>query len=226
MTDREWFYKWELWFLIILLVAIIISLFLRSTGYSSFSLIIAMIICGIPLTYQIISKILKGDLGADSLAALAIITAAYLGEYLAGTIVLLMLASGQLLETYAIRRASSVLLALSSRMPAIAHRKHGKNIKDIPIHKIQISDEIIIYPHEICPVDGIVIEGRGSMDESYLTGEPYFVSKIPGVFVFSGAINRESLIIIRVTKMAQDSRYAKIMHVMEESEQKRPKSEG
>lgn len=223
--------KWQSVLFIILLLAIVAHflLFLRTFGeiytlsIPDVPLLVAIVICGVPLIFQIGLKLFKGDLGADLLAALAIITATYLGEYLAASLVLLMLASGQIFESYAVRKASSVLLALAKRMPSIAHRRSGKDIVDIPINKIQIEDIIVIYPHETCPVDGVVIEGYGSMDEAYLTGEPYYVSKAPGVAVLSGSINGESLLVIRAEKHPQDSRYAKIMKVMEESEQKRPK---
>lgn len=94
--------------------------------------------------------------------------------------------------------------------------------KDIPLLSINIDDEIVIYPHETCPIDGIVMEGHGSMDESYLTGEPYQISKTPGSFVLSGAINGESLLVVKTTKLPSDSRYAAIVKVLEEAEQKRP----
>ncbi|OJW51578.1 MAG: metal-transporting ATPase [Alphaproteobacteria bacterium 41-28] len=231
MAGLRSFFNWQIGLLVILLVAIV---FYFLIGMASFQpihaipakdipLLIGIIICGVPLIFQILFKLFKRDLGADSLAALAVITAVYLGEYLAGTIVLLMIASGEILETYAIGKASSVLEALAKRMPSIAHRKQKQSIEEISIDKIQVGDYIVVYPHETCPVDGIVVEGHGSMDESYLTGEPYFVSKAPGVSVISGAINGESLFVIQATQLPQDSRYAKIMKVMEESQQKRPK---
>ena len=85
-----------------------------------------------------------------------------------------------------------------------------------------MGDTLVIYPHEICPVDGVVIEGHGVMDESYLTGEPFQITKTSGSTVISGAINGESALTIRTTQRAADSRYAKIMEVMRESESKRP----
>jgi heavy metal translocating P-type ATPase len=81
----------------------------------------------------------------------------------------------------------------------------------------------VIFPHEIAPVDGEVIEGAGVMDESYLTGEPYMMSKVSGSQVLSGAINGDSALTIRATRLARDSRYAKIMHVMREAEENRPR---
>ena len=88
--------------------------------------------------------------------------------------------------------------------------------------EIAVGDTLVIYPHDICPVDGVVIEGHGVMDESYLTGEPFQITKTSGSTVISGAINGESALTIRTTQRAADSRYAKIMEVMRESEAKRP----
>jgi len=145
-----------------------------------------------------------------------------LNQYLAAVIIILMVASGQALEAYAMRKASSVLLALAERMPSIVHRKTSNDIIDIPLNDVHAGDHIVIYPHETCPADGIVIEGTGSMDESYLTGEPYQISKIPGASVLSGAINGESVLVVQVQRIPADSRYASIVAVLEEAEQKRP----
>lgn len=206
--------------------SIAIILYLLMLGFNlpfaHLPLLIVITLGGIPLILQIIFKLIKGDLGADSLAALALITGVILHEYLAANLIILMLASGQALEHYAMRKASSVLLALAERMPQIAHRKINQRIKDILLLNVQIEDEIVIYPHETCPVDGIVLEGHGSMDESYLTGEPYQVSKAPGTSVLSGAINGNTLLVIKATKRPSDSRYAEIVKVLEEAEQKRP----
>ena len=145
-----------------------------------------------------------------------------MGEYLAGSIIVLMLSGGEALESYALRSASSVLAALAKRMPSIAHRKRGSGIVDVTLDEVAVGDTLVIYPHDICPVDGVVTEGHGVMDESYLTGEPFKIPKTSGSTVISGAINGESALTIRATKAAADSRYAKIMEVMRESEAKRP----
>lgn len=216
--------RWQLSIAGISLCAILVSLIFRITSISppDTPLLIAIILAGIPSLLYILLKLLKGDLGADLLAAIAIISAVFLQEYLAAVLIILMLSSGQALESYAMRKASSALLALVERMPVHAHRKKGEIIEDIPLNDIQIGDEIVIYPHEACPVDGTVIVGHSSMDESYLTGEPYQISKAPGASVLSGAMNTESLLIIRAEKLPSDSRYASIVKVLEEAEQKRP----
>lgn len=156
------------------------------------------------------------------LAIIALIGSLLMAQYIAAALLVFMLISGKALEKYATRKASSALEALASRIPSIAHRRINGIIDEIKISEIAIGDEIIIYPHETCPVDGVVIEGNGAMDESYLTGEPYQILKTVGSLVLSGAINGDSVVAIRAEQLAQDSRYAKIMMVMKEAEERRP----
>ena len=209
------------------IVAIILHLVLRF-GFRAtpvtfqIPLLTTIILGGLPLLYELLRKMLKRNFGSDLLGGIAIVTSVLLGEYLAGTIIVLMLAGGEALESYALRSASSVLAALAKRMPSIAHRKRDSEIADVGLHEVAVSDTLVIYPHDICPVDGVVIDGHGTMDESYLTGEPFQITKTTGSAVISGAINGESVLTIRTTKIAAVSRYAKIMEVMRESEAKRP----
>ncbi len=213
---------------ILALLAIIAHLGLRygcrfDGPVAQFPLFAALLLGGGPLVIDLLGNVARREFGSDLLAGISIVTAVLLGEYLAGTFVVLMLSGGESIEAYAVRRASSVLHALAKRMPSIAHRKKNNEVDDVDLQSVQIGDELFIFPHEICPVDGTVIEGHGVMDESYLTGEPYMMSKTPGSLVLSGAINGETALTIRADKKATDSRYAKIMEVMKESEQHRPR---
>ncbi len=186
-------------------------------------LLFVLIWGGLPLVYELIAKLLQGNMGADLLAGISIVTSVWLDEYLAGSLVVLMLSGGSVLESYAVRKASSVLEALANRMPSIAHRKTDNKLVDIGTEEVKIGDTLLVLPHEICPVDGSVLDGSGTMDESYLTGEPYMMSKVCGSQVLSGAINGDAALTIRADKLAIDSRYAKIMEVMRSSEEHRPK---
>lgn len=185
-------------------------------------LILVLIVGGLPLLVRLTRKLLSREFGSDHLAGVSIVTSVVLGEYLVGVIVILMLSGGTALEQFASRRASSVLDALARRMPQVAHRRIGVNLADIRLGEIAVGDILAIFPHEICPVDGVVIEGRGKMNEAYLTGEPFEIEKMPGSQVISGAINGEMALYIRAEKLAVDSRYARIMHVMHDAEQRRP----
>ncbi len=207
--------------------AIFLHLFLRlgvqtAVWTYQFPLVVTLVLGGIPLFYDIVKKLAKRDLGVDLLAGISILAAAFLKEYLAGAFIVLMLSGGKALENYAARNASSVLRALAKRLPSVAHRKKESEIADVSLDKIAVGDTLVIFPHEICPVDGTVLEGHGVMDESYLTGEPFRMSKVPGSPVLSGAINGDSALIITASKLAVDSRYAKITEVLRASEKNRP----
>jgi heavy metal translocating P-type ATPase len=185
-------------------------------------LFVALAVGGIPILVTLGKKLWVREFGSDLLAGISILASVLMGQYLVGTIIVLMLSGGAALEQSATRRASSVLDALAKRMPRIAHRKHGTSVEDVSLDQVQIGDELTVLPHEICPVDGLVVEGRGIMDESYLTGEPFEISKTPGSKVLSGAINGDMALTIEAEKLAGDSRYAKIMQVMEQTQEKRP----
>ena len=210
--------KWQMLIALCSIVAIALHFLLRS----DVPLLVLIAFGGIPLLVQITFKLVKSGIGADFLGAIELVAGAVLEQYLAATLIVLMLAGGQALESYAMRRASAVLRALADRMPSFAHRKNDDTIEDIALGNIAIGDTIVVFPHETAPVDGEVVEGHGAMDESYLTGEPYHVSKTIGAEVLSGAINGEAVLVIRAGKAAHDSRYAQIMTVMQDAEQKRP----
>jgi heavy metal translocating P-type ATPase len=177
---------------------------------------------GVPLVVSLALKLVRRQFGSDLLAGISIVASVLLEEYLAGALVVLMLSGGQALEVFALGRASSVLQALARRMPLLAHRRVNHHVAEVALEDIRVGDELVVYPHEICPVDGLIVEGRGVMDESYLTGEPFLMPKAPGSEVFSGAINGENALTLRAGRLAVDSRYARIMNVMRDSEQRRP----
>ena len=221
-------YPKETWITIVAVIGIAAYLVCRyaiptTAGYSHWILIAVLLTGGVPLVVDLTRKALHGEFGSDILAGLSIVTSAIIGEYLAGSIVVLMLSGGTALEQYASRRASAVLEALAKRLPNIAHRRTSSQVVDISLEQVRVGDLLVIFPHEICPVDGVVTEGRGTMDESYLTGEPYLISKTVGAEVLSGAVNGDSVLTVSATRLAKDSRYARIMQVMREAETNRPR---
>ena len=194
----------------------------RSLTLSNLPLVVMLLAGGVPLVWDLLRKLLAGTSGSDLLAGVSIVTSILLGEYLAGVLVVLMLSGGAALESRAVSRAGDVLNALAKRMPTLAHRKTASGLTDIALSSVAVGDVIIVLPHETCPVDGQVVSGRGTMDESYLTGEPYRMAKAPGSNVLSGAINGQAAMEIRTERVAGDSRYAKIMDVLKSSEERRP----
>ncbi len=230
-ASKWWIFLWQRRQLLIAILALagiaahLLLRFVANTTLHTYQLplLIVLSLGGAPLVLELAAKLYRLQFGSDLLAGISIITSVLLHQYLAGALVVLMLSGGEALESLAVRSASSVLRALAGRMPSIAHRKHGSELLEVPLSHVAIGDHLAIFPHEICPVDGVVTEGHGVMDESFLTGEPFRMSKTPGSEVLSGAINGESALTIQATKAAVDSRYAKIMRVMRASELDPPK---
>lgn len=213
------------------LVAIALHLILKfGFGLDSWAadwpLVAIVVVGGVPLTIDVVKGAIKARGGADMLAAISIITAVIMGEWLVAAIIVLMLSGGEALEAAASKRASATLDALARRSPSVAHRLRGDSIADgvddIHADEVNVGDLLMVLPHELCPVDGEVVDGHGAMDESYLTGEPYVVPKRKGSAVISGAVNGESAMTVRADKRAVDSRYAKIVGVLREAEDNRP----
>ncbi len=225
-------HRFDKWIALLALIAIAAHLVVRFGGLGAglfgplaiqeWPLVVALACGGLPLVAELSWKLVHREFGSDLLAGISIVTSIVLGEYLAGTLVVLMLSGGEALEAYAMRSASSVLAALARRMPTQAHRKSNETIHDIPVDQVAVGDTLLIFPHEVCPVDGTVLDGHGTMDESFLTGEPYLMPKLSGSAVISGALNGEAALTIRADKLAVDSRYAQIMHVMRAAEERRP----
>ena len=108
-------------------------------------------------------------------------------------------------------------------MPSLAHRKQDGQVADVALGAVALGDTLVVFPHEICPVDGTVVEGHGVMDGLISPASRTKCPRRPGRAVLSGAVNGDSALTIRADRLAVDSRYAKIMQVMRASEQGRPR---
>lgn len=226
-ADRGASLSVDAWIAALALVAIAAHLLLRyawpvPAHAANIPLMVALAAGGIPLVVALLRQLFARELGSDLLAGIAIVTSAWLGEYLVAVVVVLMLSGGQALEAYATRRASSVLDALARRSPSVAHEMSGDALVDVPLDRIGPGDVLVILPHETCPVDGTVTSGHSTMDESYLSGEPFLMQKTVGSAVLSGAINGEGALTITVDRRVVDSRYERIMQILRTAEERRP----
>ena len=189
---------------------------------AAWPLIAAIVLGGLPLVVGLVKQAVARQFGSDLLAGLSILTAVILGEYFIAVVIVLMLSGGQALEQYATRRASSALDALARRHPSHAHRRRKDGWEDVPLDDVAVGDMLMVLPHEVCPVDGVVVDGTSTMDESYLSGEPFVIRKTVGATVVSGAINQAGLLTIAAARLAVDSRYARIVGIVREAEERRP----
>ena len=182
---------------------------------------------------RMVRSILKGSWGIDVLAVTAIIATVLVGEYWASIIIVLMFTGGEALEDYAESRAKRELTALLDNTPQIAHREVYSSAgaekgalfatEDCPVAELKIGDVVVVKPGELIPVDGTLLTGEATLDESSLTGESIPVERNKGDAVISGSINGSAVFRMEVTAIAADSQYQRIVElVTEAAESKAP----
>ncbi len=180
--------------------------------------LVTLVIGTLPLVYRMLKDIFRGHFGVDLIAIAAILTSFALQQYLAGTVILLMLSGGEALEAYALKRSSRELTKLLSLAPTVAHKKTGSEIVDIKIEDIAAHDLLLVKPGETLPADGIVEEGVSEVDEQSITGESLPAKKQPGSLTYSGTVNKDEALIIRALKPAHESQYARIVKLVQEAQ--------
>ena len=163
----------------------------------------------------------QGRFGLDIIAALSMGGALMVGEPLAGNVVALMFSGGQLLEDFAQSRAARDMTALLSRVPreALVHRPEG--LVPVPLDAVRPGDRVMVRPGDVVPVDGTVLEGFATLDESALTGESVPVRHAAGEPVMSGSTNRGGGFDVVCQHAAADSTYAGIVRLVAAAQQSR-----
>ncbi|HET6502552.1 MAG TPA: heavy metal translocating P-type ATPase [Amycolatopsis sp.] len=166
----------------------------------------------VPTVVWVVADLRAGRWGADLLAVLALGSTIAVGEYLAGAIIAVMVATGRLLESAARRRAGRDLSELLARAPSQAHVRHGDRIEVVPIARVRRADLLVVLPGEVVPVDG-VLTGGGLFDESALTGEAAPVERPAGDSVRSGVVNAGATVELRASATAEASTYAGVIRL-------------
>jgi heavy metal translocating P-type ATPase len=167
----------------------------------------------VPAVVWVAAALRRRRAGVDLIAVLALGGALAVGEYLAGALIGLMLATGRWLEAIAERRASRDLRALLERAPRSARRRTDRDVAVVPLSEVTIDDLLVVGPGEIVPVDGRITSGVVVLDESALTGESAQVERGVGESVRSGVVNAGGVLELRATATAADSTYAEIVRL-------------
>jgi P-type E1-E2 ATPase len=136
-----------------------------------------------------------------------------LGESLAGVVVAVMYAGGNVLEDFAVARAERDLKSLVDRAPRVAHRRSELGVEDIAVNQVAVGDTILVRAGEIIPIDGVITTAGAVIDEAALTGEPIPVSRRTGEPALSGTLNAGETFEIRATATAGASTYAGIVRM-------------
>ena len=173
---------------------------------------IAPVVIG--LLVSMIRDLLAGRMGVDAIAFVSMSAAVALGENLAGVVVAVMYAGGNVLEDFAVARAERDLKSLIDRAPRIAHRRQGSSIAEIPIEQVAVGDTILVRAGEVIPIDGIIASLGAIIDEAALTGEPIPITRREGESARSGTVNAGETFEIRATATAGESTYAGIVRMV------------
>ncbi|MFC4944946.1 heavy metal translocating P-type ATPase [Pseudonocardia sp. GCM10023141] len=171
----------------------------------------------VPSVAWVVSGLRSGRAGVDLLAVLALVGTLLVGEYVAGALIAVMVATGRTLEQAAQRRASRDLRALLEHAPRSARRRTGDHVESVPVAAIGQADLLVIGPGEVVPVDGRVVDGLAVLDEAVLTGESQLVERAVGDPVRSGVVNAGSAFELRAEATAEQSTYAGIVRLAQEA---------
>jgi heavy metal translocating P-type ATPase len=157
---------------------------------------------------------LAGRVGVDAIALVSMSAALLLGQTLAGIVVAVMYAGGNVLEDFAVARAERDLKSLVDRAPRVAHRRAERGVEDIAVEQVAVGDAILVRAGEVIPIDGVITSGAAVIDEAALTGEPIPASRRTGEPALSGTINAGETFEIRATATAGASTYAGIVRMV------------
>ncbi len=161
----------------------------------------------------------------NALMTVAVIGALALGEYAESSVVVFLFSLGELLEALTMDRARGAVRALMALRPPEATRRTPQGEERVPVEALAVGDLVLIRPGERIPADGRVREGHSAVDQSPITGESLPVEKGVGDEVYAGTVNGPGALTVEVTRPASDSTLARIIHLVEEAQERRAPSQ-
>ncbi|WP_156943672.1 heavy metal translocating P-type ATPase [Alkaliphilus transvaalensis] len=165
------------------------------------------------------------SLDMNFLMSVAVIGAAFLGEWSEGAAVVFLFSVGNTLQNYTMDQTRKSIEALMDLAPNEAFLKNGKEEVLVSVDDLKVDDVIIVKPGAKIPIDGTIIKGYTTINQAPITGESIPVEKTIGDEVYAATINQQGLLEVRVTKLVTDTTLAKIMHMVEEAQNKKAPSQ-
>ncbi|PIC64361.1 heavy metal translocating P-type ATPase [Sporosarcina sp. P13] len=178
----------------------------------------AILIGGYSLMKEGLRNLSKLDFDMSTLMTIAVIGAVLIGDWAEGAVVVFLFSISEALESYSIDKARNSISSLIDIAPSTAIVLRGGKEFEVEVENLQINDVILIKPGQKIAMDGEVIQGDSSVNQAAITGESVPVHKMLGDEVFAGTLNEEGSMQVRVTKLAEDTTIAKIIHLVEEAQ--------
>lgn len=189
------------------------------------SYLTAIVLSGYTTFLRGLRNLLRLKFNMDTLMTVALTGAVMIGEWKEATLVAILFGLNELLEGYGMNRARRSLSALLDAAPKEAIVIQDGREMIVPIARLKANDIVLVRAGEKIPSDGTVLEGTSAVNEAAITGESIPVTKQPGMPVFGGSINTEGLLQVRIDKPYEDSSLAKIMHLVQEAQDKKTPTE-
>jgi len=210
---------------IFLLITFIVEFYIPGKSFiGTGAALISLALTAVPILTEAVSGLLKGQRNVCELAGLAIIGAVIIGEYTTAAEISLILAIGELVESYVYARSQKDIEGIIKRNPRTGYiLKNGETVS-VDVNQIQTGDLVVVRPGDIVPVDGIITQGKSGLDESCLTGESLPVFRNVGDFVSSGSINIDGILLIETLKQSSQSTYAQVVDLVQKAGLRRPPS--
>lgn len=165
--------------------------------------------------------LLHREISSDLAIAIAACAALAIGQYFAAAEVVFIMLVGGWLEELAVDRTRGAIEKLIRLVPRTAHVRRGEGIAEIPIAALEPGEIVVVRPGERIAVDGEVIAGLSAVDQSAITGESVPADKEPSDRVYAGTINQAGSMDVRAVAVGEDSTLGKIIHLVEEAEEKK-----
>ncbi|HET8547678.1 MAG TPA: FtsH protease activity modulator HflK [Bryobacteraceae bacterium] len=176
---------------------------------------------GYRVFYHAISSLLARQISADLAIVIAVIAAMAAGEYLAAAEAMFIMLIGEGLESYAGTRTKAAIQRFIETMPRHARLLRDGIEKEVDVEELRPGDLIAVRAGERIAADGEIAAGQSSIDESTITGEPLPRDKGPGEEVFSGTLNGNGLLTVRVARAGWDTTLARVVRLVEEAKSRR-----
>lgn len=218
LIKGEWTFELlRIGFVFVLIVLSLLGIANRLLSVDIFS-IAAIIVGGYPLIRHAYIDLREKAITADVFMALGVIAATAIGEFQSAAIIAFFMLISEFIDSFTMEKSRKAIKELIEMAPKTARVKRSDNEYEIPVEEVKKGDIVIVKPGEKIPVEGIIISGRGAINQAPITGESIPVEKKEGDVVYAATINQLGVLFIKVTHIGQDTTYARIIKLVEEAE--------
>jgi Cu+-exporting ATPase len=183
--------------------------------------LLAAVLGGGRILYQTLDGLFEGRVGAELALSIAALAAILLGEHMTAALVVFIALCGESVEGYTLDRAQSAIRRIFDLCPNMAHVARGGREVDVPVDQLREGETVTIRPGERVPVDGVVLAGISTVDQSALTGESLPVDKQQGSEVFTGTLNQFGSLSVVAKKVGAETTLAKVVELVAQATQQK-----